>query len=59
MGESVNRRAGETDVGGIGKRPHEEVPQIASGGAVGFINQYRHALASVDSCRYVVKLMNG
>ena len=40
VGGLVNRGAGETEVGGIWQAGHQEVAEVAAGGAVGFVNEY-------------------
>ena len=58
VGGLVDRRAGEPDVGGVGQRPHEEVPQVAGGGAVGLVDEDEHVVPGDEVRRHVVELVD-
>ena len=50
----VHRRAGETDEGRVRQAGHQEVAEVAAGGAVGFVDQHvdvRRACSGPPACR--------
>ena len=58
VGGLVDRRAGEADEGGVGQPGHQEVAQIAAGGAVGLVDQHEDVLARVQIRRHVAELVD-
>ena len=58
IGGLVHWGAGETDIGGVRQTGHEEVAEIAAGGAVGFVDEDVDIRAGVEVRRHVAELVD-
>ena len=58
VGDPVDGRAGEADVGGVGQGAHQVVAEVAARGAVGLVHQHEDVLPRVEVGRDVVELVN-
>ncbi len=58
VGGLVHRRAGEADEGRVRQAGHEEVAEVAAGGAVGFVDQDVDVRARVQVRRHVAELVD-
>ena len=54
----IHRGAGETEEGGVGQTSHQEVAEIASGRAVGFVDEDVEVGARVEVRRHVAELVD-
>ncbi len=58
VGGLVHRGAGETEEGGVRQAGHEEVAEIAAGGAMGFVDEDVDVCARVEIRRHVAELVD-